>query len=65
MLWTIWGKAGLSFACEDTLKCAVILALVVQGHVVAMGLRRFDIFLAQASGVNSFENCRVLGKYCW
>lgn len=32
---------------------------------MALGLRRFDIFLAQAGGVNSFENCVVLDKCCW
>lgn len=44
------GKRGLSLACEGNRECAVILGLVVQSHVVALGLRRFDIFLVQVVG---------------
>lgn len=42
------------------LECAVTLGPVLQGCVVALDLRRRDIFLTQTAGVHSIHNCVVL-----
>lgn len=45
------------------LEHAVILGLVVQGHVAALGLGECDFSLALAARVCSLGNCVVLGEH--